>query len=158
MVRSILIAAIIALPSQSAAQTITGVASVIDGDTLEIRNQRIRLYGIDAPESRQLCLDAAGERWRCGQRAALALADEIGRAPVECRVRGTDRYERAISVCAQAGTDLNACMVRQGWAVAYRRYSQDYISAEEEARRTHRNLWAGKFDMPWNWRRVRRGE
>lgn len=157
MLRLSFIIVILALPLQSAAQTITGVASVIDGDTIEIRNHRIRLHGIDAPESRQLCFDAANERWRCGQRATFALADEIGRAPVECTVRGTDRYDRAIAVCAQAGQDLNAWIVRQGWAVAYRRYSRDYVRAEEEARRNRRNLWAGRFNMPWDWRRAQGG-
>lgn len=157
MLRLSFIIVILALPLQSAAQTITGVVSVIEGDTIEIRNHRIRLHWIDAPETRQLCFDAANERWRCGQRAAFALADEIGRAPVECTVRGTDLYDRAIAVCAHAGQDLNAWMVRQGWAVAYRRYSRDYVRAEEEARGNSRNLWAGRFDMPWDWRRAQRG-
>jgi endonuclease YncB( thermonuclease family) len=146
------------LPAQFAeAQTVTGVASVIDGDTIEIRGQRIRLHGIDAPESRQLCLDVQGQRWRCGQQAAFALADEIGRAPVACRVRDYDRYDRAIAVCAQDGADLNEWMVREGWAVAYRRYSRDYIPAENRARQSRRNIWAGQFDMPWDWRRAQRG-
>lgn len=64
---------------------IVGVASVIDGDTIEIHGQRIRLFGIDAPESSQLCARPGGERWRCGQRASLALADRIGRATVSCQ-------------------------------------------------------------------------
>lgn len=157
MLPLLLVAAIIAKRMQSAFQTITGVASVIEGDTIEIRSHRIRLHGIDAPESRQLCLDAADERWRCGQRAAVALADEIGRAPVECTVRGTDRYDRAIAVCAQVGQDLNAWMAHQGRAVAYRRYSRDDVCAAQESRRDRRTLWAGRFGMPWDWRRAKRG-
>jgi endonuclease YncB( thermonuclease family) len=66
----------------SAQEDITGVASIIDGDTVEIHGQRIRLYGIDAPESSQLCVRPTGERWRCGQQASFALADKIGRATV----------------------------------------------------------------------------
>jgi endonuclease YncB( thermonuclease family) len=76
---------IIALLSTATHADVTGTASVIDGDTLEIHGQRIRLHGIDAPESGQTCEDAAGRHYRCGQKAALALSDKIGRSPVECR-------------------------------------------------------------------------
>ena len=125
--------------------------------TLEIRGQRIRLHGIDAPESRQLCATAEGQRWRCGQEAALSLADRIGRRQVSCTLRDIDRYGRFIAVCHQDGTDLNGWLVREGWAVAYRRYSRDYIRDENEARSARRNIWSGRFDMPWDWRRAQRG-
>jgi endonuclease YncB( thermonuclease family) len=140
-----------ALPA--AAQTITGVASVTDGDSLEIRGIRIRLHGIDAPESRQLCTRPSGETWRCGQQAALALSDRIGRRSVSCESLDTDRYGRTIAVCLQDGVDLNAWMVREGWAAAYRQYSRDYVLAEADARRAGRNIWSGTFVMPWDWRR-----
>jgi endonuclease YncB( thermonuclease family) len=140
-----------ALPA--AAQTITGVASVTDGDSLEIRGIRIRLHGIDAPESRQLCTRPSGETWRCGQQAALALSDRIGRRSVSCESLDTDRYGRTIAVCLQDGVDLNAWMVREGWAAAYRQYSRDYVPAEADARRAVRNIWSGTFVMPWDWRR-----
>jgi endonuclease YncB( thermonuclease family) len=152
-----LIAALLFAPVPIAAQTITGVASVTDGDSLEIRGQRIRLHGIDAPESRQLCQRPDGTAWRCGQQAALALSDQIERSPVACHVRDTDRYGRAIAVCMKDARNLSAWMVQQGWAVAYRRYSRDYIPAEEDARRSRRNIWSGQFDMPWDWRRTQRG-
>ena len=139
------------------AETVTGVSSVIDGDTLEVRGQRIRLHGIDAPESRQLWIRAGGKLWRCGQQAAFALSDRIGRQQVSCRACDTDRYGRAIAVCVQDASDLNAWMVQRGWAVAYRRYSRDYIPAEEDAHRSRRNIWSGQFDMPWDWRRAQRG-
>ena len=71
-----------AIGPASAQNLIVGVASVIDGDTIEIHGQRIRLFGIDAPESSQLCVRPTGERWRCGQQASFALADRIGRAAV----------------------------------------------------------------------------
>ena len=82
---------LIAATTGSALADIAGKASVIDGDTIEIHGQRIRLHGIDAPESGQSCV-ADGERWRCGQKAAFALADFIGRSPVRCDGQGTDRY------------------------------------------------------------------
>ena len=138
------------------ANELVGVASVIDADTIEIRGVRIRLHGIDAPESRQLCRRNSGDEWRCGQQAALALADRIGRRTVNCAVRDVDRYDRAIAVCTQDNQDLNRWLVNEGWAVAYRRYSRDDIEAEDQARRAGRNIWSGEFRMPWNWRRGQR--
>lgn len=138
------------------ANDLVGVASLIDADTLEIRGVRIRLHGIDAPESRQLCTNPSGQQWRCGQQAALALSDRIGRRTVNCAVRDIDRYDRAIAVCTQDNQDLNRWLVSEGWAVAYRRYSRDYIGAEDLARRAGRNIWSGQFVMPWDWRRGQR--
>ncbi len=153
LLRLTLTLCLLLLPLSVSAQTITGVASVRDGDSLEIRGTRIRLHGIDAPESRQLCARPTGQRWRCGQQAALALSDRIGRRSVSCVTRDIDRYGRTIAVSTQDGTNLNAWMVREGWAVAYRRYSRDYVAIEDDARRTGRNIWSGTFVMPWDWRR-----
>ncbi|MEH6648069.1 thermonuclease family protein [Sulfitobacter sp.] len=152
-----MIAALLFAPMPANAETITGVTSVIDGDTIEVWGQRIRLHDIDAPESRQLCIRADGTSWRCGQQAALALSDRIGRQQVSCPVRDTDRFGRAIAVCVQDGSDLNAWVVQQGWAVAYCQYSRGYIPAEEDARRSRRNVWSGQFDISWDWRRAQRG-
>ena len=134
------------------APTIQGTASVIDGDTIEIHGERIRLDAIDAPESSQLCIDAAGKRYRCGQKSAFALADMIGRSTVTCQPKGRDRYKRTIAVCFKSGTNLNAWMVAQGWAVAFRKYGIDYIGEEDQARIARRGIWAGSFEMPWDWR------
>lgn len=153
LLRLFLIFSMLLLPMVVSAQTITGVASVTDGDSLEIRGMRIRLHGIDAPESNQLCIRPSGERWRCGQQAALALSDRIGRRGVTCVQRDIDRYERIIAVCSLDGIDLNGWMVREGWAAAYRQYSRDYVSDEADARRARRNIWSGTFVMPWDWRR-----
>jgi endonuclease YncB( thermonuclease family) len=152
-----LIVALLFAPMPATAETITGVTSVIDGDTIEVWGQRIRLHDIDAPESRQLCIREDDTSWRCGQQAALALSDRIGRCQVSCRVCDTDRYGRAIAVCVQDGSDLNAWIVQQGWAVAYRQNSRDYINAEQDAGRSRSNIWSGRFDMPWDWRRAQRG-
>lgn len=136
----------------AAAQSVVGVASVIDGDTIEIRGQRIRLFGIDAPEGRQRC-ERDGKPYRCGQEAALALADKIDRKTVRCEQKDLDRYGRIVAVCRLGGEDLNGWLVRNGYAVAYRRYSLDYVAAEDKARSERRGLWAGEFTLPWLWRR-----
>lgn len=140
-------------PPETIASDISGRASVVDGDTLEIHGHRIRLHGIDAPESRQLCVDNSGQKWSCGQKAAFALADRIGQSPVHCEGVDMDRYGRVVSVCRKGDEDLNAWMVEQGWAVAYRQYSEDYVSHEEQAQEASKNIWAGDFVMPWDWRR-----
>ena len=136
-------------------QEIAGVASVIDGDTIEIHGQRIRLFGIDAPEGGQLCVRPNGERWRCAQQSSLALADRIGRATVRCEPRDIDRYRRIVAVCFKGNEDLNRWMVANSWAVAYRRYSVDYVADEDAARRKRINMWSGDFEMPWDWRAQR---
>jgi endonuclease YncB( thermonuclease family) len=145
---------LISFPAQ--AQQIAGQASVIDGDTIEISGQRIRLHGIDAPESRQTCQDAAGRDYRCGRKAAFALADWIGRATVSCEPRDTDRYGRVVAVCRARGADINRMLVRQGWAVVYREYSRDYVSDELFARQARAGMWAGAFIPPSEWRKGQR--
>ncbi|MCJ2142176.1 thermonuclease family protein [Methylobacterium sp. E-066] len=139
------------------AEPVVGRASVTDGDTVVIRGTRIRLYGIDAPESAQLCEDASGKEYRCGQVAALALSDRIGEANVSCEPRDTDRYGRTVAVCRKGGDDLNAWMVEQGHAVAFRRYSTAYAAQEERARAAKRGIWAGTFEDPSEYRRTARG-
>ena len=140
-----------------AAEPIVGRASVTDGDTVVIHGKRIRLYGIDAPESAQMCEDTAAKEYRCGQAAALALADRIGEAPILCEPRDTDRYGRTVAICRKGSEDLNAWMVAQGHAIAFRRYSRDYAGQEAQARAAKRGIWAGTFEDPAGWRRISRG-
>ncbi|WP_281023696.1 thermonuclease family protein [Minwuia sp. IMCC3009] len=134
------------------AEEIVGRVSVTDGDTVVIHGERIRLHGIDAAESAQTC-EAGGKVWRCGQQASLALAERIGHLRVRCETFQRDRYGRVIAICRQGQTDLNRWMVRNGWAVAYRRYSTDYVAAENEASQAGRGIWRGHFVPPWDWRR-----
>ena len=135
-----------------AAALLIGQASVIDGDTLEIHGQRVRLYGIDAMESRQLCWNGKRKRYACGREAALALDDFIGDSVIACESRGHDRYGRMVARCSVRGEDLGAWMVESGHALAYRQYSRDYVKQEQGARKGKRGVWKGKFVKPWEWR------
>jgi endonuclease YncB( thermonuclease family) len=105
-----------------AAQDITGSACVIDGDTVEVAGQRIRLHGIDAPESKQRCRAGRSEI-ECGKEATKVLRSIIARESVTCEGRDVDRYGRIVAVCRNSdGEDINAAMVAQGWALAYRQF------------------------------------
>ncbi len=133
----------------------TGPARVVDGDTMEISGQRIRLYGIDTPEAKQTC-QREGVTWLCGAEATKTLKELIGSSDVSCTKRDQDRYGRIVAVCHTKGRDLNAAMVLSGMAVAYRKYSTDYVVQEARAKAARRGLWAGQFVPPWNWRRGKR--
>jgi endonuclease YncB( thermonuclease family) len=149
---------LLAVPA--AAQTLSGQADVIDGDTLSPRGEktRIRLYGVDAPEGQQSCEDTSGKRYLCGSRAAEALAEIIGRnGRVTCEKLDQDRYGRIVAVCRANGRDINGELIRQGWAIEYGQYSDGRYSDEEaEAGNAKRGLWAGRFVKPWDWRRGER--
>jgi endonuclease YncB( thermonuclease family) len=125
---------------------------VIDGDGLEIRGEKIRLFGIDAPEIDQYCQRADGTRWRCGHYASVELDRIVAGSDVTCVVRDTDRYGRPVAACTSGEVDLGEAQVRSGWAVAYRRFTRQYDAAENAARAARRGVWQGKFDMPWAWR------
>lgn len=155
--KPLILAALAAMVSSAAlAADIVGRASVIDGDTIEIHGERVRLHGIDAPEKGQPCFDAAGKPYRCGQIAAMALDEFIGASPVQCRERDVDRYGRTVAECSVRGEDIELWLVRNGHAMAYRRYSSAYIGAEQEARNAKRGIWAGQMRPPWEWRKERR--
>ena len=122
---------------------------VIDADTVDIDGTRYRLHGIDAPETRQTCR-AWGRTWACGAAATDALKTRA--EGMSCAGTDTDRYGRVIGVCS-AGGDLNAWLVANGWALAYRQYSEDYVREEGEARSARRGIHRGTFIEPWRWRR-----
>ncbi|TIW88682.1 MAG: thermonuclease family protein, partial [Mesorhizobium sp.] len=108
-----------------------------------------------APESAQLCLDAVGKKYRCGQKASLALADFLeAHRPTSCIEVDRDQFRRMVAVCTAAGIDIGEWMVRKGFAVDWPKYSAGFYSkAETEARTAKRGLWAGSFDRPWEWRK-----
>lgn len=135
------------------AGAISGTASVIDADTLDIRSERIRLVGVDAPESGQKCLDAGNKLVRCGTIAANALDAWINRNPVTCISEGKDRYQRVLGKCTVRGESVQDWLVRNGHAVAYRSYSTEFVPAEEAAHAAKAGMWAGDFVMPWDWRK-----
>lgn len=129
-------------------QEVAGRARVIDGDTIALLGQRIRLAGIDAPELGQQC-GRDGSNYDCGQEARLRLAGLIGDGEVACRGNERDRYGRMLMRCVSGGSDVNAAMVRSGWAIAY----GDYVSQERQARSAAAGLWAAEFDRPSQWRK-----
>ena len=151
-----IVAAVLALVAAAGSPPVhaqlAGRALVTDGDTVRLAGERVRLHGIDAPESKQACV-AGGRRWRCGSEATRALARRIGGRPIACEERDRDRYGRIVAVCRVRGEDLNRWMVRQGWALAYRKYSTDYVPDERAARAAKRGLWRGDFVPPWRWRK-----
>lgn len=137
--------------------SVQGVASVIDGDTLDIHGQRVRLWGVDAPEARQTCRDERNRIYRCGQTAALALDRRIAGRPVRCWRDSVDRYGRMVARCEAGNADLGGWLVRNGFALRYARYSGTaYLVEEVAARRDRAGLWRGDFDAPWTWRQARR--
>jgi endonuclease YncB( thermonuclease family) len=105
--------------SLAQAADLSGVPRVVDGDTLAIGATKVRLEGIDAPETDQVCLNANDVRWTCGFDARNQLAAHIGSRTISCSPNGTDAYKRTLAICSLAGEDLNAWMVQQGWALVY---------------------------------------
>jgi endonuclease YncB( thermonuclease family) len=130
----------------------TGSVRVIDGDTLVLGKRHIRLEGIDAPETDQVCLDADRQRWNCGITARENLAAHIAGRPVLCEPQGEDRYGRTLAICSADRQDLNAWMVREGLALAFTRYSREYVDEETAARKEEKGMWIGAFVAPWDWR------
>lgn len=142
-----------ASPRRAAPASLTGVASVIDGDTIEIHGQRVRFNGIDAPESRQLCRDANGAEYPCGRRSAEALDAFLAASrPLECTFVRWDRYHRFVGDCRRAdGAGVAAWMVEHGQALDWPRYSQGtYAGQQAQAQASKIGLGPGRFRHPGN--------
>lgn len=133
-------------------QEFSGKTYVVDGDSLVINNEKLRLVGIDAPELRQTC-QKKGREWPCGRESRKALRTLVQRGSVACVSEGLDKYDRWLVTCKAGGTEINAEMVKSGWAVPYGRY----LSQENIARRDRKGLWAGEFEQPQQWREAQRG-
>jgi endonuclease YncB( thermonuclease family) len=138
-------------------ERISGRAEIIDGDSFEIGETGVRLFGVDAPEGRQSCT-RGGRAWACGNEAARKLRSLIGDRTVNCTRRDVDSYGRIVAVCRSGAADLAAEMTRSGFATAYRRYSNDYVDEENDARAARRGIWSGDFEQPEAYRRDDRRE
>jgi len=134
---------------------IVQIQDVIDGDTIKLRDKRIRLFGIDAPELSQTCT-VGNQLSACGDTARQALVGFLLGAAVRCERKDIDRYGRDVSKCFVNEFDVSSGMVRSGMAVAYRKYSKNYVEDEERAKKSKLGIWKGTFVMPWDWRRQRK--
>lgn len=157
MRRAILVLVCAVLPAACDGAEIAGTPRIVDGDTLRIGAETIRLEGIDAPEAKQHCRDAAGAPYACGAIATKVLARLAGGSALACRGHARDRYGRLLATCEAAGNNLNRAMVQAGWALAFRRYSHRYLGDEREASSERRGMWSGSFQEPWAWRAAARG-
>lgn len=133
--------------ASAAAAPISGAGHSIDGDSLKVGDTEVRLYGIDAPELTQTC-QREGRAWSCGTDAAYQLSRLVNGKQVSCSTMGVDTFGRTLARCKVGEIDLNRTMVATGFALAYRRYSTDYVSAEESAKLARRGIWTGTFEMP----------
>lgn len=143
--------------AQTSSQPIYGVARAGDGDSLEINGQRVRLFGIDAPEFDQTCTKD-GAQWACGAEAADQLSRLVTGREVRCVANGVDQYQRLLARCSVGGMDVNAAMVERGYAIAFRKYSNDYVDEEMRAKAAKRGIWAGTFADPSMVRAAKRGQ
>ena len=125
--------------------------NVIDGDTIHIGKLKYRFSGIDAPEMKQLC-QKDGKEVFCGALAKQALIDKINNSPVTCKIEEVDRYKRLVAECFVNEESLSRYLVRNGYAVAYRRYSIKFVEDEEYAKQNQLGLWSMTFDYPWDYR------
>jgi endonuclease YncB( thermonuclease family) len=136
-------------------ETIAGLGKAIDGDTFKIGEAVIRLADIDAPEVAQRCEGGPKHLSRCGVYVADLLRSRLAEKEVSCDVREIDQYDRRIARCSQGEEELSAWLVRNGWALAYRTYSDRLTRAEDEARKQHLGLWQTSFEAPWAYRAQR---
>lgn len=144
---------------------VTGRACVIDGDTVMIGGKRrhaqcvdgvaVRLYGIASPDLDQFCKTAAGQPWPCGRAAASALLRTLRGSSVTCEGDAKDETGRVLATCFVGGDEVNALMVRNGAALAYRAHTDRYLPLEDAARADRIGVWQGDFLPPWEWRKLR---
>ena len=165
-------------PPPPTVELLSGSVRVSDGDTVEITSEAdgtrhmVRIWGIDAPETKQLCRDGAGRDYACGKKATERMRELLGETAT-CEIRARDQYGRAVARCfpgsrteediisegeGESG-DAGLALIESGDAVAYRQFSKGfYEPAEEVAREQKVGLWGGEVEEPADWRRARRIE
>ncbi len=134
------------------AKTINGKPRIIDGDTIHIKSNKIRLHGIDAPETKQTC-KINDEVWFCGKQSTKELKNLINKQEVKCITNDVDIYNRFVAICYVNEININQWMVKSGWAIAYRYYSTDYIIEEKYARDNELGIWKSEFLKPYAYRK-----
>jgi endonuclease YncB( thermonuclease family) len=153
LIGMVLIAVLVAAAGPALSADVTGQASVIDGDTIEIHGTRIRLWGIDAPEGTQLCRGEDSLQYRCGAKAANDLDAFIARRPVSCTPISRDQYGRTVATCTVEATDLGEWLVSNGLALDWPNYSKGmYDKIQRDAEHAGRGLWSGSYVEPWRYR------
>jgi endonuclease YncB( thermonuclease family) len=128
---------------------------VIDGDTIHIGKLKYRFSGIDAPEMKQLC-NKDGKEVFCGVLAKNVLIEKINNSPVTCKIEEIDRYKRLVAECFVREESLSKFLVKNGYAVAYRRYSMKFVEDENYAKENKLGLWSMTFEYPWDYRANRK--
>ena len=148
-------------PNLINAEIIQGKVKVVDGDTIKIKNDRIRLSGIDAPELNQLCSKvflslfsiSFNKKYSCGKISTEKLKRLLKNEIILCKVENIDRYKRKLATCYKDKLNINSWLVRNGYALAYVKYSKKYVLQEKEAEKDKLGIWQGTFEKPWNWRK-----
>ena len=141
------------------AEVLTGPALVIDGDSIVILGERIHILDVDAPENAQFCFKKAESleqgAWHCGQDAAHALADLIGRQNVTCDTAMRGTHSGWLARCTVGGEDLARWLAASGWAVPSHSCKCEIVrSAAGRAKSAQLGIWSSAFTMPWDWRKA----
>ena len=132
---------------------LSGFSKIVDGDTIYIESNKIRLADIDAPEMKQKC-KKNGKEYFCGKISKQKLKEKIGKMKVNCFSSGKDRYKRYLATCFSGKVNLNKWMVKNGHAISYRRYSTKYNNDEIYAKTNKLGIWSGSFINPEKWRKL----
>lgn len=142
------------------AETLTGRAAIVDGDSIVIGGERVHILDVDAPESAQFCFKKAESleqgAWHCGQQAAAALSERIGQQRVTCDTLAKGARNGWLARCNVAGQDLAEWLAASGWAVPSHSCKCEVVrSAADRAKAAQLGIWSSAFTMPWDWRNAR---
>ena len=126
--------------------------TVVDGDTIKLGDVKIRFSGIDAPEINQTCVASEG-KVACGKISRDILITKVTNNKISCTDEGKDFYGRVLGEGFVNGESLSRYLVREGFAFAYRKYSDKFILDEEYAKSNRLGMWSMKFQYPWDYRK-----